>query len=497
MKQFIQSRPESLQQLGNRARNTCIRYRSQELPPGSDPSAADVGFEIDPQSNRASLHVQRGVLYAGSNVEIAEWYQSGSKIFSNFDELVRWLHGPLKMAFSEGICPGVSSNPVAEPDRHQRPTSQSLTNLPAVMAGVQESQSPDYIDEESLRSELLGSIRGQDHSIRSLASVVARHCARRHPKRPAVLFAVGPSGVGKTRSAEVLAEALSVLDSDSVGYQFLRLDMSEYQEAHRVSQLIGSPQGYLGHGEGSQLLDTLSANPKCIVLFDEIEKAHPAILKVLMNAMDAGRLSSASKESGSHEVDCRQAIFLFTSNLDAKAIIGELEARQGFGNKSIEDEVCRRRMQASGIPTEIVGRIGRFLVFRPLDARTRAEIMAGTIVDVAAEYGICVTYVEPDVIVELMKTCRSDGFGMRPGQFMIDEALGDAFVQAAKSGSRNFRVVGSPYNCVPVIEPNDSPSPPLQVDSITDSTTQPEDTSSLFPSINNQHPTHHDSPSLN
>ena len=98
---------------------------------------------------------------------------------------------------------------------------------------------------------------------------------------------------GKTKTVEVLAEILSELHSDGE-YQYLRLDMSEYQEAHRVSQLIGAPQGYVGHGESSQLLDALRSSSKTIVLFDEIEKAHPAILKVLMNAMDAGRLSSAS-----------------------------------------------------------------------------------------------------------------------------------------------------------------------------------------------------------
>src|SRR5205807_2293117 len=104
-----------------------------------------------------------------------------------------------------------------------------------------------------------------------------------------VVFAVGPSGVGKTRTAEAMAQVLREVDEDNEAYQFLRLDMTEYQEAHRVSQLIGAPQGYIGHGEGSQLIDALRANRRTIVLFDEIEKAHPAILRVLMNAMDAGR----------------------------------------------------------------------------------------------------------------------------------------------------------------------------------------------------------------
>ena len=133
------------------------------------------------------------------------------------------------------------------------------------------------------------------------------------------------------------------------------LTMNEYQEAHRVSKLLGAPQGYIGHGEGSQLLDTLRANPRTIILFDEIEKAHSAILRVLMNAMDAGRISGTSQSSVGREVDCCKAIFLFTSNLNANDLLEEIQIRQAFGNRPIEDEICRRRLHASGIAPEIVG----------------------------------------------------------------------------------------------------------------------------------------------
>lgn len=428
-----------------KALHACVRFRDQEMPHGCAPARADVGFEINPATGAASLHVQKGAHYSGAAPDIAEWISTGTRSFVNFDSLMAWVRGPLREAF----LPTPQSKP-----GNISPSADQLTNLPKVMHGLRDVEESVVIDETKLRERILASVRGQDHAIRSLASVVARHCARTQHKRPAVLFSVGPSGVGKTRSAEILAEALSALHTGSDDFRFLRLDMSEYQEAHRVSQLIGSPQGYLGHHEGSQLLDTLSANPKCIVLFDEIEKAHPAILKVLMNAMDAGRLSSASKTSGGHQVDCRQAIFLFTSNLDANGILNELENRQGFGNTSLEDDVCRRRMQSAGIPPEIVGRIGRFLVFRPLDTRTRAEIMAGTIAEIAAEYGVQVNFVEPGVVLELMKSCRSDGFGMRPGQFMIDEALGEAFIQAAHSGTKVVRVVGSPFRCIPDSDSN-------------------------------------------
>jgi ATP-dependent Clp protease ATP-binding subunit ClpA len=98
--------------------------------------------------------------------------------------------------------------------------------------------------------------------------------------------------------------------------------------------------------------------------------------------MDAGRLSTASSSANGRVIDCRHAVFMFTSNREAKAILDELEDRSAFGNRNIEDEVCRRRLHAGGIGPDIVGRFSRFLVFRPLSSETRAEIMALAIAEV-------------------------------------------------------------------------------------------------------------------
>ena len=237
---------------------------------------------------------------------------------------------------------------------------------------------------------------------------------------------------------------------DSSVYSYLRLDMTEYQEEHRISQLIGSPPGYAGHEEGSQLVNALRANPRTIVVFDEIEKAHPAILRVLMNPMDAGRLSTASKNSVGHEIDCRSAIFMFTSNLEATEILAELESRDAFGDRAVEDEVCRRRLHGAGIAPEIVGRIGRFLIYRPLSAETRAEILALAIVEIALEYGVQVSYIEPGVIITIMNLAGSKTFGVRPERFLIDDLLGSSFAAAAQKGiSKCVAVSGPPYECVP------------------------------------------------
>jgi ATP-dependent Clp protease ATP-binding subunit ClpA len=195
-------------------------------------------------------------------------------------------------------------------------------------------------------------------------------------------------------------------------------------------------------------MDALRANARTIVLFEKIEKAHPSILRVLMNAMDAGRLSTASRSSTGHEVDCRHAVFMFTSNVDAKSILDELESRSAFGNRAVENEVCRRRLHAGGIAPEVVGRIGRFLVFRPFSPQIRAEIVTLAIAEVADEYGLRVAYVEPGVVVDLMQKARSQKFGVRPELFLIDDVLGGAFARVAAQGINTpVTVGGPPYEC--------------------------------------------------
>jgi ATP-dependent Clp protease ATP-binding subunit ClpA len=335
--------------------------------------------------------------------------------------------------------------PETPPVRH---SAESLTDLDAIRAAASELSKAIFVDEDDLLRQLTNVVIGQPTALQALASCVARHCARSHPTRPAVVFAVGPSGVGKTRSAEELADAIAAAGDVKEAYGYLRLDMNEYQEAYRISQLLGSPQGYVGHSEGSQLLDALSSNPRTIILFDEIEKAHPAVLRSLMNAMDAGRISAASKVQGQREIDCSRAIFFFTSNLESRAILEELQQRDSFGDRSIEDDVCRRRLRAAGIAPEIVGRIGRFLVFRDLTPEVRAEIVTHAIAEIAGEYGLTITRVAPTVVIDLLKQSRSEDFGVRPERSLIDDLLGGAFAAAARQGLRgSLTISGPPYVC--------------------------------------------------
>ena len=448
MRQFLEGHEAAWEQLERRAKGRCVRFRNEQMPLGCRPDRAHVGFEIDNDTGTAQLLVTKGIRYSGDDSAVCEWFDAGKKEFPTFTAMRHWIQGSLGRAFNERLAAGDA----AAGETPEMGTPQELTDITAVHDGIREIHRPLYLDEDMLFERIRSRILGQDDAVRALAAAMVRHLARRRPARPAVVFAIGPSGVGKTRTVEVMANALREFDDETCGYQFLRLDMTEYQESHRVSQLIGSPQGYVGHNDGSQLLDALRANPHTIVLFDEIEKAHAAVLRVLMNAMDAGRLSTASRSSGSHEVDCRHAVFVFTSNQDAKSILDELETRDAFGNRAVEDDVCRRRLHAAGVAPEIVGRIGSFLVYRPLSPETRAEIVALAIAEVAGEYGLHVAYVEPSVIVYLMHKSRSESFGVRPERFLIDDVLGGAFAATARRDTQgSVTVAGPPFECQPHI----------------------------------------------
>ena len=436
MKQFISGADAAWADLERQASGSCMRFRDQPMPVGCTPTTADVGFAVDANSRAAMLYVQRGVTYGGSQADLRLWFAVGEKRFGTFSQLRNWIQLELGPSYAP-------ANHTAALELVAPP----ITDIAAVHDGLRRANRAVVLSEEDLALRLQQRVLGQDRPLRVLAGVICRHHARTQPMRPAVVLAIGPTGVGKTRTAEVLAAELRDFSEGDAGYQYLRLDMSEYAEAHRISQLLGAPQGYIGHNEGSQLLDALRANPRTIVLFDEIEKAHPAILRALMNAMDAGRLSSPTRSANSRDVDCRKAVFFFSSNIEAAQLLDEIESRQS-DDSAVEDEICRRRLQAAGIAPEIVGRIGRFLVYRTLSPEKQAEIMALSIAEVGSEYGLKIEKIESSVIVELMGRLQSADFGARPARFLIDEVLGGEFAKvASQHGRASVAVLGPPYRC--------------------------------------------------
>ena len=162
---------------------------------------------------------------------------------------------------------------------------------------------------------------GQDEAIRAVANAIRRaRAGLQDPQRPLGSFMfLGPTGVGKTELARALAEFL--FDDE---HAMIRIDMSEYQEKHTVSRMIGAPPGYVGYDEAGQLTEAVRRRPYAVVLFDEVEKAHPEVLNVLLQLLDDGRLTDGKGRT----VDFRNAVVIMTSNLGSQ-YIAERTARGG------------------------------------------------------------------------------------------------------------------------------------------------------------------------
>lgn len=431
MRQFIDGSPASWDNLEQRARRACVVFADCGLPPGCTPATARIGFEIGP-SGGATLYVDRGVSYDGSSSSVRTWLDAGEMRFTSMTRLREWVRAELGPLFAATNRPARPQPPALMPDQ--------LTDLDAVRATA-DAHLPVLMSEDVLFGELSTRVYGQDDALRVVARRIARHVRRSHPRRPATLFAVGPTGVGKTRTAEALAEALGTL-LDGRWSSLVRLNMNEYQERHRVSQLLGAPPSYIGYGDGTVLIDRLVAQPESVVLFDEIEKAHPDILVTLMSAMDAGELCSPAPAAHGRAVDCRRAVFFFTSNIDVSEAMAELD--QAANPAESADVTCRRHLAASGIKSELIGRISAFPVFRPLSERARAEIATAAVARVAAEYGLTVVRVAPDIISDIVGRPYGN-LGARPDEYYIDDMLGPEFARyAAERGEASVCVEAKP-----------------------------------------------------
>ena len=194
-----------------------------------------------------------------------------------------------------------------------------------------------------LEDELHKRVIGQEEAIEAVADAVRRSRAGlQDPKRPIGSFLfLGTTGVGKTELAKALAEFL--FDDESM---MTRIDMSEYQEKHTVSRLIGAPPGYVGYDEGGQLTEAVRRKPYSVVLFDEIEKAHPDVFNILLQVLDDGRLT----DNKGRTVNFKNTIIIMTSNMGSSYIQSQMEKLNGSNKAEIIEETKREVMNMSGVP---------------------------------------------------------------------------------------------------------------------------------------------------
>jgi ATP-dependent Clp protease ATP-binding subunit ClpB len=215
--------------------------------------------------------------------------------------------------------------------------------------------------EERLRERVVG----QDQALAVVANAIRRSRAGlSDPRRPIGSFIfLGPTGVGKTETARALAEFL--FDDEQA---MVRIDMSEYMEKHAVARLIGAPPGYVGYDEGGQLTEAVRRRPYCVILFDEVEKAHPDVFNVLLQVMDDGRLT----DSKGRTVDFKNTVLIMTSNLGSTFLAGEsLKTDHDF---EMARESVMRTLREHFRP-EFLNRVDDIVIYRPLGAAQLNEIL--------------------------------------------------------------------------------------------------------------------------
>ena len=222
-----------------------------------------------------------------------------------------------------------------------------------------------------LEEELHKRVIGQDEAITAVSDAVRRSRAGLHdPKRPIASFIfLGTTGVGKTELAKALAEYL--FNDESM---MTRIDMSEYQEKHTVSRLIGAPPGYIGYDEGGQLTEAVRHKPYSVVLFDEIEKAHPDVFNILLQVLDDGRLT----DNKGRTVNFKNTIIIMTSNLGSQLIRETVEQMENGGNRDTQLSALRAQLMTmlkQTIRPEFLNRIDETIMFLPLTQQEIADVV--------------------------------------------------------------------------------------------------------------------------
>ena len=276
---------------------------------------------------------------------------------------------------------------------------------------------------------------GQEEAVEAVARAIRRgRTGLKDPRRPIGSFMfLGPTRVGKTELSKALAEA--VFGSEK---SMIRVDMSEYMEKHSVSKLIGSPPGYVGHEEGGQLSEKVRRNPYSVILFDEIEKAHPDVFNILLHVLDDGHIT----DSQGRKVDFKQTIIIMTSNTGAQAI--QEPKRLGFG--AGEDAAADYQRMKDRVMEEVkrnyrpefINRIDQILVFKPLTKEEIRQIVGLLLKELENR---CKNQLElevsfrPAVLDKLSEKGFDSKYGARPLKREIQTQIEDKLAEELLSGN--------------------------------------------------------------
>ena len=290
---------------------------------------------------------------------------------------------------------------------------------------------------KNLENILHKRVIGQNEAIEFVSKAIRRsRVGLKSPNRPIGSFLfLGPTGVGKTELSKAVAEALFGGEKD-----LIRIDMSEYMESHSVSKLIGSPPGYVGFEEGGQLTEKVRRNPYSVILLDEIEKAHPDVMNILLQILDDGRLTDSSGRT----VDFKNTIVIMTSNIGARMITDKKNL--GFGNSKEDEEKDYEDIKKDVMSEvkkefkpEFINRIDEIIVFHKLndeEIKQIIDLMLNEVISRLAKQNINVK-IDNSVKELIAKKGVNKSFGARPLRRTIQNLVEDSLAETILDGKHN------------------------------------------------------------
>ena len=318
---------------------------------------------------------------------------------------------------------------------HEVVTDEDIAQIVASWTGVPVKKMTEDESQRLLHMEELLHKRvvGQEEAISAVSRALRRaRAGLQDPKRPIGSFIfLGPTGVGKTELCRALSEVM--FDDENA---VIRIDMSEYMEKHSVSRLVGSPPGYVGYEEGGQLTQKVRNKPYSVVLFDEIEKAHPDVFNILLQILDDGRLT----DSTGRVVNFKNTIIVMTSNAGARSV--NTKRSMGFGG-SVETtrdyEAMKERVMTEVkdiFRPEFINRLDDLIVFHalePSDIEQITALMLATVAKRLGERGMTLTYGD-EVVKQLAKAGYDANYGARPLRRTIQRSVEDALSEEIIAG---------------------------------------------------------------
>lgn len=433
-------------------RGRCYILEGVKMPESCGSQICTIEFRYHGEDYIQMRCLEAPVAYKGSNLRIAQWFENGTLEFGSFDQLTAFLRqfndeqsnpshtNPMKSG-------NVSSNTSIgqETPRHITMPSTSRNDLDLTRSNNRNI----VIDMNRLVSDISETVRGQEEAVKCVARYACAAVAKIAPQCPPSIVLAGATGQGKTLIGKTLAEALNRQINDSNRkYGTIVVQCNELTEDFDVSRLVGGSPNYVGYGDDNLLTPVLS-NPYQVIIFDEIEKAAPRVLDVLMGVLDCGELMMTKPVDGKNMLNLKHSIILFTTNLridqeNSQNQIGFSSARTESNDNGDMSTHYRNALVAHGMRREIVARFSDIVHFHELEGAPVVDIILLEIQRCALEYGFSISFVSHEIIQGLYDELQISGFGAR----MIKRAVSNHFTllfgsSTAVGTSQAFELIGN------------------------------------------------------